>query len=49
MRRRTNLGNSISNGTYKQTGDRIDAALFTQELIENYITPTPRVWREAKK
>ena len=29
--------------------DRIDAALLVEELIEIYITPTPKGWYEAKK
>ena len=29
--------------------DRIDAALLVEELIEIYITPTPKGWREAEK
>ena len=29
--------------------DRIDAALLVEELVEIYITPTPKGWREAEK
>ena len=30
-------------------GDRIDAVLLVEELIQIYITPTPKGWREAEK
>ena len=29
--------------------DRIDAALYVEELVEIYITPTPKGWREVEK
>jgi len=29
--------------------DRINVALLVEELIEIYITPTPKGWHEAKK
>ena len=35
--------------TDKPEVDRINAALLVEELIEIYITPTPKGWREAKK
>ena len=35
--------------TDKLEVDRIDAALLVEELVEIYITPTPKGWREAKK
>ena len=35
--------------TDKLEVDRIDAALLVEELIQIYITPTPKGWREAKK
>ena len=35
--------------TDKPEVDRIDATLLVEELIEIYITPTPKGWREAKK
>ena len=35
--------------TDKLEVDRIDAALLVEELVEIYITPTPKSWREAKK
>ena len=35
--------------TDKLEVDRIDAALLVEELVEIYITPTPKDWREAKK
>ena len=28
---------------------RTDAALLVKELVEIYITPTPKCWHEAKK
>ena len=38
-------------GTYIQAVevDRIDVALFAEELIEIYSTPTPKGWSEPKK
>ena len=35
--------------TDKPEVDRIDAALLVEELVEIYITPTPKDWREAEK
>ena len=35
--------------TDKLEVDRIDATLLVEELIEIYITPTPKGWRESKK
>ena len=35
--------------TDKPKVDRIDAAVLVEELVEIYITPTPKGWREAKK
>ena len=35
--------------TDKPKVDRIDAALLVEELVEIYITPTPKGWREAEK
>jgi len=35
--------------TNKLEVDRIDAALLVEELVDIYITPTPKDWREAKK
>ena len=29
--------------------DQIDVALLVEELVEIYITPTPKGWREAEK
>ena len=29
--------------------ERTDAALFVEELVEIYTTPTPKGWHEAKK
>ena len=37
-------------GTHRQVGGRsVDPALFVEELVEIYSTPTPKDWREAKK
>ena len=37
-------------GTHRKAGGRsVDAALFVEELIEIYSTPTPKGWREAGK
>ena len=37
-------------GTYRQAGGRlVDAALLVEELIEIYITPTPKDWHKAEK
>ena len=35
--------------TDKPEVDRIDAVLLIEELVEIYITPTPKGWREAEK
>ena len=35
--------------TVKPKVDQIDVALLVEELIEIYITPTPKGWRKAKK
>ena len=35
--------------TDKPEVNRIDAALLVEELVEIYITPSPKGWREAKK
>ena len=35
--------------TDKSKVDRIDATLLVEELVENYITPTPKGWCEAEK
>ena len=35
--------------TDKPEVDQIDAALLVEELIEIYITPTPKGWREVEK
>ena len=36
--------------THKQTGGRlVDAALFAEELIEIYSTPTPNAMAKAQK
>ena len=35
--------------TEKPEVDQIDAALLVEELIEIYITPTPKGWREPEK
>ena len=35
--------------TDKPEVDRIDAALLVEELVEIYITPTSKGWREAEK
>ena len=37
-------------GTHRQArGRSVDAALLVEELVEIYITPNPKGWREAKK
>ena len=42
--------NTSRDGTYKQAGDRsVDAALFAEELVEIYSTPTPKGWRKDRK
>ena len=35
--------------TDKPEVDRIDAALLVEELVEIYITPTPKGWHEDEK
>ena len=35
--------------TDKPEVDQTDAALFVEELVEIYTTPTPNGWRKAKK
>ena len=35
--------------TNKPEVGRTNAALLVEELTEIYSTPTPKVWREAKK
>ena len=35
--------------TDKPEVDQIDAALLVEELVEIYITLTPKGWREAEK
>ena len=35
--------------TDKPEVDRIDAALLIEELVEIYITPTPKGWPKPKK
>ena len=35
--------------TDKPKVDPTDAALFVEELVEIYTTPTPKGWHEAKK
>ena len=42
--------NTSCDGTHKQAGGRsVDVALFAEELVEIYSTPTSKGWREAKK
>ena len=42
--------NTSHDGTHKQAGCRsVNAALFAEELIEIYSTPTPKGWRKARK
>ena len=42
--------NTSRDSTHKQArGRSADAALFAEEPIEIYSTPTPKGWREAKK
>ena len=42
--------NTSHDGTHKQAGGRsVDAALFAEELIEIYNTPTPNATAKAKK
>ena len=35
--------------TDKPKVDQIDVALLVEELVEIYVTPTPKGWHEAKK
>ena len=42
--------NTSRDGTHKQAGGRsVDTALFAEELVEIYSTPTPKGWRGARK
>ena len=42
--------NTSHDGTHKQAGGRsVDAALFAEELVEIYSTPTPNAMAKAKK
>ena len=42
--------NISHDGTHKQAGGRsVDAALFAEELIEIYSTPTPNAMAKAEK
>ena len=42
--------NTSHDSTHKQArGRSINVALFAEELIKIYSTPTPKGWREAKK
>ena len=42
--------NTSRDGTYKQAGGRsVDAALFAEELVEIYGTPTPNAMVKARK
>ena len=42
--------NSSRDGTHKQAGGRsVDAALFAEELVEIYSTPTPNATAKARK
>ena len=42
--------NTSRDGTHKQVGGRsVDAALFAEELIEIYSTPTPNAMPKAEK
>ena len=42
--------NISRDGTQRQVGGRkVDATLLVEELIEIYITPTPKGWCEAEK
>ena len=41
--------NTSRDGTHKQAGGRsVDAALFVEELVEIYSTPTPNVMAKAE-
>ena len=42
--------NTSHDGTHKQArGRSVDATLFTEELTEIYITPTPNAMAKARK
>ena len=42
--------NTSRNGTHKQAGGRsVDTALFAEELVEIYSTPTPNAMTKAGK
>ena len=42
--------NTSRDGTHKQAGGRsVDVALFAEELVEIYSTPTPNAMAKAKK
>ena len=42
--------NTSRDATHKQPGDlSVDAALFAEELIEIYSTPTPNAMAKARK
>ena len=42
--------NTSRDGTHKQAGGRsVNAALFVEELIEIYNTPTPNAMAKARK
>ena len=42
--------NTSHDGTHKQAGGRsVDVAMFAQELIEIYSTPTPNTMANGKK
>ena len=42
--------NTSRDGTHKQAGGRsVDAALFVEELVEIYSTPTPNAMTKAEK
>ena len=42
--------NTSCDGTHKQAGGRsVDVALFTEELVEIYSTPTPNAMAKAGK
>ena len=42
--------NTSRDSTHKQAGDRsVNAALFVEELVEIYSTPTPNAMAKAEK
>ena len=42
--------NISHDGTHRQAkGRSVDVALFVEELVKIYSTPTPKGWRKAKK